>query len=126
VILIYYDGSDGVFTTAAALFDDREAVVLAVGPLELLAEEYAAAPWEGPRVTELVHEDTAARAEAGAALARAAGFEARARAEVDAAAWQTIVRVAEEIGASAIVVGPNPDVAHDVAAHAHRPVLVVR
>ena len=74
-------------------------------------------------------------ADAGVAEARRVGFRAEPRSELDTPVWRAIVRVADEIGASVIVLGAEGltglrellegSVSHAVAAHAGRPVLVV-
>jgi nucleotide-binding universal stress UspA family protein len=120
---------------AGTLLAGRRAVVLDVGPLELVAETYAAAGSGAADVSRAVFEGTLARAEAGAAIAREAGFESEPRAEVDTPTWRGIVRVADEIDAELIVLGSegrmglseliDGSVSHDVAEHARRPVLVV-
>jgi nucleotide-binding universal stress UspA family protein len=137
-VLICYDGSPGAqqaISAAGSLLVDRHAVVLDVGPLDLVAETYAAAGSGAADVSAAVFEGTLAQAEAGAGLARQAGFHAEARAAVDAPTWRGIVKVADEIDAPAIVVGSHGlsglreliegSVSHDVAEHAGRPVLVV-
>jgi nucleotide-binding universal stress UspA family protein len=137
-ILICYDGSAGAkhaVLTAGTLFAGRRAIVLDVGPLDLVAETYAAAGSGAADVSRAVFEGTLAQAEAGAELARRAGFESEARAEVDTPPWRGIVKVADEIDAELIVLGSEGrmglsellegSVSHDVAEHARRPVLVV-
>lgn len=137
-ILICYDGSPGsrhAITAAGSLLVGRDAVVLDVGPLDVVAETYAAAGSGAADVSLAVFEGTLAQAEAGAELARQAGFKAEPRAEVDAPTWRGILKVADEIDAAAIVVGSHGftglreliegSVSHDVAEHAGRPVLVV-
>ena len=74
-------------------------------------------------------------AEAGASHARRAGLEAEARATIASTTWQGIVDVADELDATAIVIGSRGlgglrefargSVSHDVATHARRPVLIV-
>ena len=137
-VLICYDGSAGAkhaVMVAGALLAGRRAVVLDVGPLELVAETYAAAGSEAADVSRAVFEGTLARAEAGATIARQAGFESEPRAEVDTPTWRGIIKVADEIDAELIVLGSEGrmglseliegSVSHDVAEHAGRPVLVV-
>src|SRR5262249_7382158 len=75
------------------------------------------------------------RARGGVELAREAGFEAVADAEVAAPTWGGIVDYANGIDAAVIVMGShgrNPggelvhgSVSHQVAAHSGRPVLIV-
>jgi nucleotide-binding universal stress UspA family protein len=137
-ILICYDGSDGAaraIAAAGALLGKRRAVVLDVGSLELVAEEYAALGSDAVDFETGVQADAAARAEAGAALARTAGFDAAARSVLEAPAWRGVVELADDIGAAAIVLGSRGltglrallegSFAHLVATHARRPVLVV-
>jgi len=139
-ILICYDGSEGArhaIETAGALLGKRRAVVLDVGPPLTVAESYAAL---GPMVPgeEFEEEnlgDAEQRARAGAELAKRAGFDAEARAEVAAPTWEGVVDVADEIDAAVIVTGSRGltgarevfegSLSHDVAEHAGRPVLIV-
>jgi nucleotide-binding universal stress UspA family protein len=139
-ILICYDGSDGsqrAIAAAAVLFGPRHAVVLDVGPPLTPAESLAslASVVPGTAFEDLNEADAQTRAEAGAAEARLAGFDATPRAEVAAPTWEGVVDVADEIDAAVIVVGSRGlhgakeqllgSVSHDVAEHAGRPVLVV-
>lgn len=137
-ILICYDGSPGAqhaIAVAGTLLRGRQAVVLDVGPLDLVDETYAAGNSGASDVGNAVYEGTLVQAEAGAALAREAGFEAEPRAVVDAPTWRGITDVADEIDAALIVLGSDMrtglsellegSVSHDVAEHARRPVLVV-
>ncbi len=137
-ILFCYDGSEvarDAITTAAALLVERRAVVLDIGPLPMVAEGYAVLGSGAADLNRLVFEDALARAEAGAELARKAGFRAEARADVDAPTWHGVVAVADEIGAAAIVLGSRGlsgvhellegSLSHEVAEHAGRPVLIV-
>jgi nucleotide-binding universal stress UspA family protein len=83
----------------------------------------------------LMLDAAAARADAGAELARAAGFRASGRAELEALTWLGVSEVADEIDAAAIVIGSRGlsgmrallegSVSHQVATHAGRPVLIV-
>jgi nucleotide-binding universal stress UspA family protein len=76
-----------------------------------------------------------ASAEEGAQLAQSGGFPAEARAEFDADVWRSIVDVARQLDATVVVLGSRGlhglrelvegDAPHQVAIHAHRPVLVV-
>jgi nucleotide-binding universal stress UspA family protein len=137
-ILLWYDGSEGArraIAAAAVLLGDRPAVVLDVGPLELVAAEYAAFGSEAVALEREALHDAAVRAEAGAQIARTAGLRARGRAELEAPAWRAVVEVADEIGASVIVLGTRGlcgikallegSFSRLVALHAGRPVLVV-
>jgi nucleotide-binding universal stress UspA family protein len=137
-ILICYDGSEDArraVIVAASLLRERTAVVLDVGPLQMVAGDYVALDDDAMNVDRLTAEDALARAKSGAELAREAGFLAKARSEVDTPTWQGIVNVADQIGAAAIVIGSNGQShirellsgspSHEVAAHAGRPVLIV-
>jgi nucleotide-binding universal stress UspA family protein len=137
-ILICYDGSDGArdaITAAAALLAGHRALVLDVGPLLMVAESYAAVGPNAADLGYLISEDAVELAEEGAELARRAGFRAAARSEVAAETWQGVVEVADEIGASVIVLGSRGltgihellegSVSREVAEHAGRPVLIV-
>jgi nucleotide-binding universal stress UspA family protein len=139
-ILICYDGSDGArraIDTAADLLGHRRAVVLDIGPVVTPAESLAStAP---VTAAELFAQenlgDAEYRARDGAELARRAGFDAEARAAVEAPTWQGIIDVADEIDAAVIVLGSRGlkgarelfegSVSHEVAEHARRPLLIV-
>jgi nucleotide-binding universal stress UspA family protein len=137
-VLICYDGSPAAkhaVAVAGTLLAGRRAIVLDVGPLELIAETYAAAGSGAADISRAVFDGTLAQAEAGAALARDAGFEPEPRAEVDDPPWRGIIKVANEVDAELIVLGSDGrtglselidgSVSHDVAEHARRPVLVI-
>jgi nucleotide-binding universal stress UspA family protein len=137
-VLICYDGSGlarEAISVAFTLLGPRDAVVLDVGPLEVVAEAYAADGSDAVDIESIILRGTTDQAEQGAVFANAAGFNATARAELDTATWRSVVMVADEIGAAAIVVGTRGltglhevvqgSLAHDLAHHARRPVLVV-
>jgi nucleotide-binding universal stress UspA family protein len=138
-ILICYDGSDGskhAIEAAASLLSERRAVVLAVAPLLTLEESVGTAGAPMPvDFKELNKEAALERADAGAKIAREAGFDAEARAELAAPTWQGVVGVADEIDAAAIVIAGTGlsglsemmkgKVPRTVAEHAGRPVLLV-
>jgi nucleotide-binding universal stress UspA family protein len=139
-ILICYDGSDDAqraIDAAADLLGPRRAVVLDVGPPLTPAESFAvmAPVTPGAAFEELNEDDARQRARAGAELARQAGFNAEARANLGAPTWEGIVDVADTIDAAVIVLGSRGlkgarevfegSVSHDVAEHAGRPVLIV-
>jgi nucleotide-binding universal stress UspA family protein len=138
-IVIAYDGSDlskaAIAEAARQLGSGREAVVLtvwqpfAVGflpPHELKIDADAADE------VRAAAEDTAAQ---GASLAQQAGFKARTMARQAAPTWKGIVQVANELDSTVIVLGSHGrtgiadvligSVAHAVAAHSARPVLIV-
>jgi nucleotide-binding universal stress UspA family protein len=137
-LLIAYDGSEGArraIDVAMSVFPEHEAVVLAVAaPVtvgEALAESFGAVQ-SYEELNESVALETAAE---GAARANRAGLIARGRAEIAVPTWQGILDVADELGAAAIVVGSRAlrgpremlegSVSHEVAKHAHRPVVIV-
>ncbi len=139
-ILICYDGSPAArraIGAASALLGARRAVVLDIGPPLTPAESVAVvAPVSPAGAFENVNlDDARTRADAGAELARRAGFAAEARAGIAAPVWQGIVEAADEIDAAGIVMGTRAltgarelfegSVSHQVAEHAKRPVLIV-
>ncbi|HUK97583.1 MAG TPA: universal stress protein [Gaiellaceae bacterium] len=139
-ILICYDGSESArraIDAAATLFGHRHAVVLDLGPPLTPAESVAAISpvVPGAAFEDMNEADALTRAEDGAARAEQAGFHAVARSGISAPTWEGICDVADEIAAPVIVVGSRAltpgrefvegSVAHDVARHAGRPVLVV-
>jgi nucleotide-binding universal stress UspA family protein len=134
--LICYDGSEAAaraIEAAGALLRPRQAVVLGVAPMRVAAG-YSPMPSEAPWVDDV---DVAAhsRADAGAELARRAGFDATSQVVSAESTWRGVTGVADDLDASVIVLGSRGrtglreavegSVSHDVAAHAHRPVLVV-
>jgi nucleotide-binding universal stress UspA family protein len=139
-ILICYDDSESArhaIDTAADLLPNRRAVVLDVGPPLTTAESFVviAPVTPGAAFEELNRDDARKRAGAGAERARAAGFDAEARATLGSPTWEGIVDVADEIDAAVIVMGSRGltgarevfegSVSHQVAEHADRPVLIV-
>lgn len=139
-ILICYDASEPArraIGLAAGLLGPRTAIVLDVAPLFTPEESYAVAASAASAVEfEQVHADEALeRATEGVEIARAAGFEATPRAASAARTWEGILEVADEVGASVIVIGSHGrtgvhefvegSVSHEVAKHSSRPVLVV-
>ena len=137
-VLICYDGSPGArhaIKAAADLLAPHRAVVLDVAPPITVAESPAALSPMMPDFARRNREEALARARAGADFARAAGFTAEATTTVAAPTWQGIVHVADEIGATAIVMGSRGltgvrelaagSLSHQVAEHAARPVLIV-
>jgi nucleotide-binding universal stress UspA family protein len=137
-VLLAYDGSmearSAIFEAALQLGRGRPAVVLTVSqPLAALpfaGSPAAPAPWaedHGEREARVV-------AEEGTVLARAAGFDATARAEQGDPIWQRIGEVAEELDAAVIVLGSHGrtgiqlllmgSVSESTARHTERPVLI--
>ena len=135
--LICYDGSIHArrgIEAAAALLRGRRAVVLEVAPL-MGDLGYPDVGWYDPAFDEAAVGDALAGAEAGAQIARRAGFEAVARIGSAASVWRAVAQLADELDASVIVIGSRGlagvreavegSLSHDVATHAGRPVLVV-
>ena len=136
-ILICYDGSDDArraIVVAGALLGRRSAVILDIGPMEMVAGDYIAIDPDAMKIDYLVDQEALVRATAGAELAREAGFRAEARSEVDSPTWTGVVEAADEIDAAVIVIGSRGlsglkeivegSLSHQVAAHAGRPVLI--
>ena len=136
-ILICYDGSQNArraIVVAASLLRQRNALILDVGPPEMVAGDYVALDPDAMKVDHLIAEDALARATAGAELAREAGFRADPRSEVDSPTWSGIVDIADEVDAAVIVIGSRGlsrlkeivggSLSHQVAEHAGRPVLI--
>jgi nucleotide-binding universal stress UspA family protein len=139
-ILICYDGTESAhraIDAAADLLGPRRAVVLDVGPPITPAESLAVLSpvTPGAAFEELNLDDAAQRARVGSERARHAGFTAEARSTLGAPTWEGIVDIADEIDAAVIVLGSRGlsgvrevfegSVSHQVAEHAHRPVLIV-
>jgi nucleotide-binding universal stress UspA family protein len=139
-ILLCYDRSTGsrrAIDVAAALAPGRTAIVLYVwGPVVSVASVYGALTASAGDDTADAERAAMQVAEEGAELAVAAGLRATADA-VSAhfdGTWNTIVRYADRREAELIVLGaraPSPvrsllfgSVSHEVAQHAHCPVLV--
>jgi nucleotide-binding universal stress UspA family protein len=139
-ILIAYDGSKGArraIQGAAALLGSRRAVVLDVAAPVTTAESIAltSSVVPGAAFEELNTADALTVAREGVEHARAAGFDAEARAALSAPTWDGIVEVADEVDAAVIVLGSRGltglreqfegSVSHEVAEHAGRPVLII-
>ncbi len=137
-ILICYDGSDvarHAIRFAAEMLGPRAAVVLGIGPLETPGESFMSGLVPENAFAGLNAADARERSREGAALATEAGFNATARAELDACTWDGIVRVADELDSPLIVTGTRAfsaahelftgSISHEVVRHAGRPVLVV-
>lgn len=139
--LIAYDGSpsaEHAVSTAAERLRTDAAVVLSVWETIVFAGPMGFAnPYVDPGVEAARAEHATKLAEHGAGLAREAGFaRADARGEhAVQAIWATILDVAREVDAGAIVLGARGlspvksallgGVSHAVAQHADRPVLIV-
>jgi len=132
-ILICYDGSESAersFDAAAGVLAGRDAIVVDIGPVLTSAQSYAAVtPGIDIALLEEANLDAALeRAEQGAERARQAGFDAEARGDIAAPAWQGIVDLANVIGSRGLT-GVRErlegSVSHQVAAHSGRPVLIV-
>jgi nucleotide-binding universal stress UspA family protein len=139
-IVICYDGSPGAaraIETAATLLGPRRSVVVdvaqAITPAESVATISPVVPSAAfEQLNTAAASDKAAR---GAELARAAGFQAEARAVLGTPTWEGVVAVADEIGAAVIVIGSRGldgvheffegSLSHAVAEHSRRPVLIV-
>jgi nucleotide-binding universal stress UspA family protein len=147
-VVIAFDGSDAsraALERAAGLFPGRAAVVATVWEpgLPVLAYDSfgSSPPPPDPRAVEQIdsasREHAAQVARAGAELAKSLGLAAEPRAiedELDVA--DTLIDLAEETDAAAIVVGTHGvtglrsrivgSVARKLLSHSERPVLVVR
>jgi nucleotide-binding universal stress UspA family protein len=151
-VVVAYDGSpeaQAAVREAAALFGHRPLLVVAVwepglaampvgpGPGEAGMSYLPPDPAEVAAVDRAQSDHAAAMAEAGAHLARELGATAEALSVPDeAAVAETIVAIAEERDAAAVVVGSRGlggikarllgSTSRGVMHHTHRPVLVVR
>jgi nucleotide-binding universal stress UspA family protein len=136
-ILVGYDGSEHArraIEAAHALVRASEAVVLDAAPLRI-SVGYSAMPSDAPWVDAADPTLANAGAQAGVDFAQQRGFHAVARTAAAPTTWQAVTEVADEVDASVIVVGSRGlrgarevvehSVSHDIATHAHRPVLVV-
>jgi nucleotide-binding universal stress UspA family protein len=138
-VVFAYDGSDlakeAIAEAARQLSAGRQALAVTVwqpfnvgfvAPRELKMDAAA---------TDEVRAAAEQAAAQGAALAEAAGFEARSMTREAATTWKGIVQIADEQGSSLIVLGSHGrsgladvligSVAEAVAAHSRRPVLIV-
>ena len=133
-IIIGYDGSEGArgaIEFAGQYFSGRDAIVVT-----------AFEEWPPAVQGDVVEVDQGVRAKAediaeeGAALALQVGIKAEARTVYTAEkAWQSIIRVADELDAGLIVVGSHGfnglrplvlgSVSHQLAHHAHQPIIAV-
>lgn len=146
-ILIAYDGSDGAkaaIAEAGAVLGGGVAQIVTVwqstaaaAPASLLAIPAGVARQAYEELDREAEHQAQARAEEGAALARAAGFDATARPLTGHSnTWSTLVELAEAERAAVVVIGSRGhsgfksallgSVSHGVANHCRRPVLLVR
>ena len=138
-ILICYDGSDNArrgIDVAADLLGPRRAIVLDIAPYLTGVETYAVmgSPLGAAEVEKMNAADAMERAKEGAELARAAGFTAEPRSELDEPTWEGILDVADDVDAAVIVFGSRGltgvrerfqgSLSHEVAEHSGRPVLI--
>jgi nucleotide-binding universal stress UspA family protein len=138
-VVFAYDGSDlakfAIEQAARQLTPGREALVLTVWhPFDVGFAPAGAVRFDAADITDVrdAAEHTAA---AGAALAQAAGFNARSAAAEATPTWKGVVNVADEHDSSLIVLGSHGrtglagvligSVAEAVAAHSRRAVLIV-
>jgi nucleotide-binding universal stress UspA family protein len=135
--LICYDNSEHArkaIETASGLVRAREAVVLDAARLQV-AVGYSARPSDAPWVDEADATIALRGAETGTELARRAGFEAVGTRHAATTIRHAVDEIADEVDASLIVMGSRGltglrelverSVSRDVAAHAHRPVLII-
>jgi nucleotide-binding universal stress UspA family protein len=146
-ILLCYDGSEGAGAAIAAASEvlaSREAVVLTVwepiatwepyDPGAVMSAGVARLGSEALGLDEIASELGREKLDHGVELARGAGFDARGRL-AGGKTWRAICDVADELDASAIVLGARGlsrvqsmllgSVSAAVAVHAGRPVLVI-
>jgi nucleotide-binding universal stress UspA family protein len=140
-ILLCYDRSDGArraIETAGALFPGRKTVVLHVwSPIAVVAAAYGGVMSLPDYDESAVEEGAHKLAEEGAALATAAGLDAKGEIAEGTyeGTWHAIVEAGTARGATLIVIGARGlstfksfmlgSVSHGVAQHARVPVLIV-
>ncbi|HTT94866.1 MAG TPA: universal stress protein [Solirubrobacterales bacterium] len=144
-VLIAYDGSEqakgAIAEAGRVLGPGRQAVVLTVrAPIESydfagLGGATTLDPATVSAMQDAAQNEATAVADDGAALARAAGFDAEARVEVGPSPWQEIVGLADRLDAEVIAIGSRGrtglkkvllgSVASAVAQHSRRSVLIV-
>jgi nucleotide-binding universal stress UspA family protein len=146
-VLIAYDGSEGAkaaIARAGEALGAREAIVVSVwqsiastASAGLVALPAGVAHQAYDQLDREAEQHAQSMADEGAALAREAGFEAAARAELCGVnTWSTLTRLAEDEQATTVVVGSRGrsglrsavlgSVSSGVVQHAPCPVLVVR
>jgi nucleotide-binding universal stress UspA family protein len=144
VLLICFDGSEdagAAITRAGALMPGQQATVLTIwqGVSRVASRARAGFVLSGLHIEDIDASSKQRAAEIagrGVELARSAGLDARPRVrEQGAKTWATIVALADELDAGAIVMGSRGlsgvrslwlgSVSHAVAQHAGRAVLVV-
>jgi len=143
-VVVGYDGSESArraIEKAGDLFGGSRAIVLyaweavEMAALRRGAIGMSATASEG-EVDARARDEAARVADEGAELARRYGLDAEGRAvPAVPSVWETIVRVADEEGAAAIVLGSRGlrglrsltlgSVSNQVAQHAHQPVLAI-
>jgi nucleotide-binding universal stress UspA family protein len=138
-IVVAYDGSElsrlAIEEAGVLLRAGGEALVVCVWqPFDVGFVPVDDAPLDAKQTTE-VKAAAERTAEAGAALAQAAGFTARSLAVEASPIWKGIVETGQAQGASAIVLGSHGrsgftgkligSVAAAVADHSHRTVVIV-
>jgi nucleotide-binding universal stress UspA family protein len=139
LVVFAFDGSElarhAIDEAGALLATPRDALVLTVWkPFDVGFEPAEGVQFDAEQTVEVrkAAEQTAA---AGASLAQAAGFRARSRAIEFSPTWKGIVKVADELNASVIVLGSHGrsglagvfigSVAATVGSHCRRSVLIV-
>jgi nucleotide-binding universal stress UspA family protein len=138
-VIFAYDGSElAEFAIAQAgrqLAVPRDAVVVCVWqPADVGFTPTPKRSFDADKAQE-VHQAAEETAAHGASLAQAAGFHARSVAVESAPTWKGIIKTAEEVGASLIVIGSHRhggllghlvgSVASAVVTHSSSSVLVV-
>ena len=133
-IIIGYDGSEGArgaIEFAGQYFSGRDAIVVTA-----FEDWPPAVHGDTVQIGDATRAKAEATAEDGAALARQVGIKAEPRTVYAAEkAWQSIIEVADEFDAGLIVVGSHGfnglrplvlgSVSHQLAHHAHQPVIAV-